>query len=109
MFSFISGGSVAIDVNGEISPFFQTQKGLHQGDRLLSILFNIIAEVLAILINRAKAKGQIGGVVHHLVDGSLSILQDVHDTILFMEHNLEKPQNMKLLFFAFEKFVNTKN
>ena len=32
--SFISGGSVAINVNDEIGSFFQTRKGLRQGDPL---------------------------------------------------------------------------
>ena len=32
--SFISGGSVAISVNDEIGSFFQTKKGLRQGDPL---------------------------------------------------------------------------
>ena len=30
--SFISGGSVAINVNDEVGPFFRTKKGLQQGD-----------------------------------------------------------------------------
>jgi hypothetical protein len=42
------------------------------------------------MIERAKTDGLIEGVIPHLVDGGLSILQYVDDTILFMEHNLEK-------------------
>jgi hypothetical protein len=38
------------------------------------MLFNIVADMLAILINRAKADGQIEGVLPHLVDDGLSIL-----------------------------------
>ena len=37
--SFISGGSVAINVNDEVGPYFQTKKGLRQGDPLSPILF----------------------------------------------------------------------
>ena len=44
--SFISGGSVAINVNDEIGPYFQTKKGLRQGDPLSPILFNIVADML---------------------------------------------------------------
>jgi hypothetical protein len=32
----------------------------------------------------------IDGVIPHLVDGGLSILQYADDTIIFMEHYLEK-------------------
>ena len=59
--------------------------------------------MLAILINRAKDEGQVSGVVPHLVDGSLSILQYADDTILFMDHDIEKATNMKMLLCAFEQ------
>src|SRR6266498_1326584 len=37
--SFISGGSVAVNVNNEIGHYFQTRKGLRQGDPLSPLLF----------------------------------------------------------------------
>ena len=60
-----------------------------QGDPLSPILFNIVIDMLAILIERAKENQQFKGVVQHLIDDGLSILQYADDTILFMEHNLE--------------------
>jgi hypothetical protein len=57
---------------------------------------------LVILIGRAKSDGQIEGVIPHLVDGGLSILQYADDTIMFMEHDLEKARNLKLILAAFE-------
>jgi len=72
--SFVSGGSVAVNVNDEVDPYFQTKKGLRQGDLLSPILFNIVADMLALLINRAKAADQMSGVVPHFIDGGLSIL-----------------------------------
>jgi len=100
--SFISGGSVAINVNDEVGPFFQTRKGLRQGDPLSPILFNLVADMLSIFINRAKVDNQLRGVVPHLVEGGLSILQYADDTVLFMEHDLEHAQNMKLILCDFE-------
>jgi hypothetical protein len=76
--------------------------------RLSPILFNIVVYMLAILIKRAKAEGQIEGVITHLVEDGLSILQYAGDTILFMEHNLEKAKNMKLLLSAFEELSGPK-
>ena len=64
--------------------------------------------MLAILINRAKDEGQVSGVVPHLVDGSLSILQYADDTILFMDHDIEKATNMKMLICAFEQLSGLK-
>jgi hypothetical protein len=67
------------------------------------MLFNIVADMLVVLIERAKPDGQIEGVIPHLVDGGLSILWYADDTILFMEHDLEKAQNLKLILAAFEQ------
>ena len=48
------------------------------------------------------------GIVPHLVDGGLSILQYDDDTILFMDHDIEKATNMKMLLCAFEKLSGLK-
>jgi hypothetical protein len=106
--SFVSGGSVAVNVNEDVGSYFQTRKGLRQGDPLSPILFNIVVDMLLVLINRAKVDGQISGIVPHLVDDGLSILQYVDDTIRFMDHDLDKARNMKLLLCAFEQFSRLK-
>jgi hypothetical protein len=62
--------------------------------------------MLAILIKRAKQNGQIQGVVPHLVDDGLSILQYADDTIIFMEDDMEKAKNLKLLLCTFEQFLD---
>jgi retron-type reverse transcriptase len=104
----MEGGHVGMKVNDQVGKNFQTKKGVRQGDPLSPILFNIVVDMLAILIKRAKSKGQIEGVISHLVDDGLSILQYANDTILFMEHNLEKARNMKLLLRAFEELSGLK-
>jgi hypothetical protein len=101
--SFISGESVAVNVNNDVGHYFQTKKGLRQGDPLSHLLFNIMADMLKVFIDRAKADGQLEGVIPHLVDGGLSILQYTDDIILFMDHDPNKAHNMKLLLFAFEQ------
>jgi hypothetical protein len=69
------------------------------------MLFNIVADMLAIMIERAKVDGQVEGVIPHLVDEGLSILQYADDTIMFMEHNLEKAKNPKFILSAFEQLL----
>ena len=64
--------------------------------------------MLAILINRAKEEGLVTGIVPHLVDGGLSILQYADDTILFMDHDIEKATNMKMILCAFEQLSGLK-
>jgi hypothetical protein len=59
---------VGVKVNDDIGHFFYTHKGLCQGDPLSPILFNIIADMLAILISRVKEQVQFIGTVPHLVD-----------------------------------------
>jgi hypothetical protein len=98
---FVCRGSVGVKVNDDIGHYFQTHNGLRQGDPLSPILFNLIADMLAILIARAKEDGQVEGLIPHLVDGGISILQYADDTILLMEHDLQKALNMKLILCIF--------
>jgi hypothetical protein len=65
---------VGICVNDDIGHYFQTMKGLRQGDPLSPIMYNIVADMLAILIAWAKEDGQVGGLVPHIVEGGISIL-----------------------------------
>jgi hypothetical protein len=55
----VSKGSVGLKVNNNIGRYFQTKKGLRQEDHLSPILFNLVADMLSTLINRAKEDGQI--------------------------------------------------
>ena len=67
--SLVQKGSVRIKFNDDIGHYFQTHKGLRQGDSMSPLLFNIVADMLTILIGRAKQNGQVDGLVPHLVDG----------------------------------------
>lgn len=68
---FIKKKSVGIVVNDDVGHFFQTLKGLTQGDPMSPILFNIVADMLALIIRRASEKDLVGGLVQHLVDGGV--------------------------------------
>lgn len=98
----VRGGSVAIKVNDEAGNFFQ-------GDPLSPILFNLVADMLAILIKRANERGSFHGVILHLVDNGLSILQYADDTIILMEHDLEDAKNLKLVLNTFERLAGSKD
>ena len=50
----------------------------------------------------------MAGLIPHLVDGGVSILQYADDTIIFMEHDLEKALNMKLILCIFEQLSGLK-
>ena len=72
------------------------------------VLFNIVADMLSILTKRAKNDGQIKGVIPHLLEDGLSILQYADDTIIFMDQDLEQAKNMKLLLSVFEQLSGLK-
>ena len=46
--------------------------------------------------------------VPHLVDEGLSVLQYADDTVIFMDNDLERAKNMKLLLCAFEQLSGLK-
>jgi hypothetical protein len=63
---------------------------------LSPFLFNPVPDMLNILIARANEDVHVDALTPHLLDG-VSILQHVDDTIIFMEHNIEKGLTMKLI------------
>jgi hypothetical protein len=88
--------------------FFLYLQGPSSGDPLSPILFNIVADMLAILFTRATEDNQFKGIVPHLIPGGLSILQYADDTLVFLYHNLENARNTKLLLTLFEQMSGLK-
>jgi hypothetical protein len=64
--------------------------------------------MLAIIISCSKEDSQVRGLIPHLVDGGVSILPYTDDTIIFLEHDLEKALNMKLILCIFEHLLGLK-
>ena len=62
--------------------------------------------MLAILIKCAKEDRQVEGLNPHLVEGGVSVLQYTDDTIIFMEHDLQKALNMELILSIFEQLLD---
>jgi hypothetical protein len=73
---------VGIRINDDIGHNFQTRKGLRQGELLSLVLFNIVADLLAILIARAKKDGQVGRLVPHLVKEGISMEDDMGKAVI---------------------------
>jgi len=64
--------------------------------------------MLAIIIAGTKEDGQVKGVVPHLVEEGLSVLQYTDDTIIFLDHDIDKAKNTKLLLCIFEQLSGLK-
>jgi hypothetical protein len=107
--SFMEGGHVGVKVNDTVGQKFQTKKWVRQGDPLSPLLFNIVVDMLTVIINRAKSEGQVKSVILDLTDDDLSILQYANDMIFFMEHDIDQARNIKLLLSAFEQMSGLKN
>jgi hypothetical protein len=67
LMQLFTGGQTAISINGEIGPYFRNKRGVCQGDPISPLLFDSLADTLAIILDHASAAGHIKGVVSHLV------------------------------------------
>lgn len=103
-----SRGNVGIKVNDQLGIYLQTKKGLSQGHPLSPILFNVVVDMLTTMVSRGKEEGQVRGVVPHLVEDGLSILQYTDDTTIFLDHDIERAKNMKLLLCVYEQLPGLK-
>jgi hypothetical protein len=108
MKQIIEGGRVGININGEDGQFFNTYKGLRQGDPLSLLLFNLVSDTLATMFDNAKLAGQIRGVVPNLIEGGLTHLQYADDTIVFLNHDDQSIYNTKFLLYCFENMSRLK-
>jgi hypothetical protein len=79
----VRGRKVAVRTNDTIGPYFNTYKGVRQGDPFSPLLFNIAADELACLVNKAQHEGLLVGMVPHIIEKGVISLQYVDDTIFF--------------------------
>jgi retron-type reverse transcriptase len=86
---------MGIKVNDQVGPNIQTKKGVRQGDPLSPILFNIVIDMIAILIKHAKERDQIKGMV---VSSFLSFLLAFRRSKNWM---VSKVRSWKHLFISF--------
>lgn len=95
-------GKVCININGQRSHYFKTFKGLRQGDPLSPLLFNIVADALSALLDKAIAKSHITGVLTELIPGGISHIQYADDTVIMVDGSYKSIVNLKLLLYCFE-------
>lgn len=100
--------TLSIKMNNEIGPYFQSCKGVRQGDPLSSFLFNFAANYLSKMIHQAQINGLVVGLVPHLVDKGVVVLQYADDTIILFENNIDSAVNIKILLYAYEAMFGLK-
>jgi hypothetical protein len=104
----VEGGKVGVKINGVHGNFFNTHKGLRQGDPLSSPLFNLVSDALATMLDNARESGQIHGLVHHLVEGGITHLQYADDTIILLAFEEQSILYTKFLLNCFEDMSGLK-
>ena len=104
----LHNGSVSVKINNETGPYFQSAKGVRQGDPLAPLIFNMIGESLTKMVLQAQKNGLFEGLAPYLVDNGVAILQYADDTVLCLSHNPEKAVNLKMLLCLFEMMSGLK-
>jgi hypothetical protein len=108
MKQIIEGGKVGVNINGEAGGFFNTHKGLRHGDPLSPLLFNLVSDALATMIDNAKLAGKIKGLVPNLIEGGLTHFQYADDTIIFLNMDDQSIIHTKFLLYCFENMSGLK-
>jgi hypothetical protein len=108
MKQIIEGGKVGININGEAGGFFNTHKGLRQGDPLSPLLFNLVSDALSTMLDNARTAGEIKGLMAHLIEGGITHLQYADDTIIFLNMDEQSIIHTKFLLYCFENLSGLK-
>ncbi|XP_039040629.1 uncharacterized protein LOC120178942 [Hibiscus syriacus] len=100
----VSTASISVLVNGVPSEEFPMAKGLRQGCSLSPLLFNLVGELLNLLIRRAVSEGLFAGLTVGKEEGSfnLSHLQFADDLIIFCGASKTQIMNLKRVLRVFE-------
>jgi hypothetical protein len=105
----VMSGNTAININGEVGPYFRSSCGVRQGDPISPLLFNAAVDVLAEILEKAKISGHISGVVGHLIPGGgITHLQYADDTMIMVEGSELDLVNLKFLLLCFEAMSGLK-
>ncbi|KAE8698885.1 Phospholipid-transporting ATPase 3 [Hibiscus syriacus] len=99
----LSSASVSVLVNSSPSEEFTMAKGLRQGCSLSPLLFNIVGELLHLMLDKVVDKGLFQGfVIGNSADSlRLSHLQFADDLIIFCQASLTQIKNVKRVLRIF--------
>jgi hypothetical protein len=98
----VKGGKVCVNVNGVRSPYFKTFRGLRQGDPLSHLLFNLVADALGMLLDKASTNGRIKGILEDLIPRGITHIQYADDTVIMIDGSSTSITNLKLVLYCFE-------
>lgn len=88
--------------------FLPKQERVRQEDPVSPLLFNLITDALATILEGAKHAGHLGEVAAMVVPGGLTILYYADDTLIFIKNSPEAIINIKFLLMCFEAMSGLK-
>ncbi|GMI63974.1 hypothetical protein HRI_000066700 [Hibiscus trionum] len=98
----ISFASISVLINGSTTNSFKISKGLRQGCPLSPLLFNVVAEGLSSLLNKAVSSGYFTRVRIGDNDMLISHLQFADDLIVFRGESETEIKNLVRILRGFE-------
>ncbi|KAE8675999.1 Myosin-15 [Hibiscus syriacus] len=100
----VSTASISVLVNGAPTKEFSMAKGLRQGCSLSPLLFNLVGELLNLLILRVVSEGLFSGLTVGKEEGSFKLthLQFADDLIIFCGASKTQIMNVKRVLRVFE-------
>jgi hypothetical protein len=104
----VSGGTVSVKLNDLIGPYIKSYKGVRQDDPLLPILFNFVADGITRMIIKAQENNKFCGLIDHIVEKGVTVLQYADDTIICLKHGIKGARNLKLLLYMYEMMAGLK-
>ena len=93
---------ISILDNGSPTAEFSPERGLRQGDPISPLLYNLVGEVLSVMMETAAKKGLFRGIVLGKSSAQITHLQYADDTIVFIEDSLASIQGVKLVQQSFQ-------
>ncbi|KAL0453530.1 UNVERIFIED_CONTAM: hypothetical protein Slati_1331100 [Sesamum latifolium] len=100
---FVFSVSYCFILNCENFGLVRPQRGIRQGDPLLSYLLLFCAKALSDLLREIETQGQLRGVAISNSASRISHILFTDDTLIFYEANLEAVQTIKCLLEKYEQ------
>jgi hypothetical protein len=70
----LKDGTMSIKLNVKVGPYFQSCKGVRQGDPLSPLLFNLAVDYLTHMVVQAQENSLVVGMVGNLIPKGIAIL-----------------------------------
>lgn len=98
----ISSATFSVLINGASTGYFESKRGLRQGDLLSAYLFLILVEALGRSLAKATLGGKIAGVKPAAFMDPVSFQQFVDDTLIMSEASVPQAKAIKKILDRFE-------